>query len=470
MQAATWKRIAVATLLAALAATTQAASPNVVVILVDDLGYADLGCQGSKSVVTPHIDTLAADGVRFTAGYVTAPQCSPSRAGLMTGAYQQRFGHEANPEVSLLRTFGLAEGRSTLADRLKAAGYRTIGVGKWDLGAIPSAQPWARGFDEYLGFYTGSRSYRPIKDETPSSYSRLRSGPDRLVGESGWMTDVLSDAAVDAINRHADAPFFLYLAYNAPHWPMEAPLERQQRFRDVPDLHRRMFLAMMSQLDDGVGRVLNVLRTKGLDERTLVFFLSDNGGPTGPPRPAPDARFVLGINTSLNTPFRGQKGALFEGGVRIPFLVRWTGTIPGGRTYDRPVSSLDILPTALAAAGAAFPDDGSLDGVNLLPYLAGAQTGDPHEILFWRWMGQLAVRRGDWKLIRRTPEGPFELFNPAADPGETRNLAVAHPEVVRDLRERLRTWNAGLAEPLWRTPAQDANLRRAYDPQNWPAP
>ncbi|HNT88139.1 MAG TPA: sulfatase-like hydrolase/transferase, partial [Candidatus Hydrogenedentes bacterium] len=353
-----------------------AARPNIIVILADDLGYGDLGVTGCKDVPTPHIDAIATGGVRFTHGYVSCPVCSPTRAGLMTGRYQQRFGHWYNPgpPVDEQPNIGLPLSETTIADRLKEAGYATGLVGKWHLGLGPEFHPMKRGFDEFFGFPHGSHSYVDSRADTKNPIMR----GTEAVDEPAYLTEAFTREAVDFIRRRAGAPFFLYLSYNAVHGPLQAPDAYLERFKAIEDETRRTYAAMLSALDDGVGAVLAALREKGIEEDTLVFFLSDNGGP-------------IAVNGSRNTPFSGAKGTLQEGGIRVPFFLRWPERLPAGRTCDLPVISLDILPTCLAAAGGALPSDAPLDGVNLLPYLAGNE-GAPHDYLFWRYHDGAAVR------------------------------------------------------------------------------
>jgi arylsulfatase A-like enzyme len=417
--------------------------PNVVLIVADDLGYAELGGE----IPTPHLDRLAAAGVRCTAGYVTASLCSPSRAALLTGRYQQRFGHEINPvEATNDRPeVGLPTSERTLADLLRDAGHATGMVGKWHLGNHPPYFPRRRGFDDFFGFLREGRYYTPPPFDAPPHRFRPRE-PDynRLnpmlrgeteVEEPRYLTDAFGAEAAAFIDRRAGRPFFLYLPFNAPHSPMQATPDAYARFASIADPHRRVFAAMVASLDDAVGRVLDALRRHGLERDTLVVFLSDNGGPTAE-------------LTSRNAPFSGGKGQVLEGGVRVPFLVSWPGRLPAGRVYDRPVSALDVLPTALAAVGRPLPP--GLDGVDLLPFLAGERAGDPHEALYWRMSGAAAIRAGRWKLQRSKAEEPFKLHDLDADPAESRDLAGVEPDRARALAARWTAWNAELVEPRWR--------------------
>ncbi len=442
--------------LAALDAADGPRKPNIIVILADDLGYADLGCQGSAEVKSPQIDSIAANGVRLTAGYVTAPQCCPSRAGLMTGRYQNRLGFEANWATASGRE-GLPLGEATMADRLKAAGYVTGMIGKWHLGDSEPMRPYNRGFTETLWHPNGGVLF---PDKKTGFIRNLYRGP-KPVQVAEYSTDAFGREAASFIERHRREPFFLYLAFVAPHWPMEAKPEHLAQFAHVRDLHRRTFLAMMASLDENVGRVLTKLRETKLEENTLVFFLSDNGGPTGfKPRTRPDAPFEFGQNTSRNDPCRGVKGDLLEGGIRVPFLVQWKGRIPAGKTFDQPVISLDILPTALAAAGVEPRPEWKLEGTNLLPFLTGEKEGSPHDTLYWRFRfppsqparHRWAIRQGDWKLVKNDVE-PLALYNLAVDIGEKKNLAAEQPDRVRAMEATWKKWNAELKEPLWTDPS-----------------
>lgn len=437
-----------ATTLLAACGETPVRPAHVVVILADDLGWADLGVHGSPDVVTPHIDSIARNGVRFHAGYVTSPQCSPSRAGLMTGRYQNRFGFEYNFPGRWDK--GLEPSQQTIGDHFRAAGYATALVGKWHLGKVGPMQPGERGFGETLWHPNGG-VYFP-EEATGSLRGMFRGSEPAAV--RGYSTDAFTDEAIGFVERHRGEPFLLIVSYVTPHTPMDAKPEHLEQFAHVPDLHRRAFLAMMASLDENVGRLLGALRSAGVEEDTLVFFLSDNGGATGAPRPSPDAPFEPGKNASRNLPFRGDKTDLLEGGIRVPFLAQWRGHLPAGVVYEEPVISLDILPTALAAAGVATPS--GLDGVDLLPFLRGERDGPPHDALYWRFdfppagaePRRWAVRAGEWKLIRNSAES-LALYDLIDDPSEQRNVAPQHPERVATLRARWERWNAELRPPAW---------------------
>lgn len=407
--------------------------PNIVVILADDLGYAELGVQGCRDIPTPNIDSIARNGTRFTSGYVSCPICAPTRAGLMTGRYQQRFGFETNPgpEQYADPKFGLPREQTTLAERLKGLGYATGMVGKWHLGYRPELQPTQRGFDEFFGFLSGANDYVP----GGRRMDRVLRGTE-VVHESEYLTDAFAREAVAFIGKHAQEPFFLYLPFNAVHAPLQAIDPYLQRFPNAADPNRRIYAAMTAAMDDAVGRVLGKLREHGLEENTLVFFLSDNGGPT--PQ-----------TTSSNLPLRGYKGQTYEGGIRVPFMVQWKGHLPEGKVSGAPVIALDIYPTALAAAGATVDPTWKLDGVNLLPYLSGQSVGTPHETLYWRFQRQRAIRQGEWKLVRGNRSAAWELYNLADDIGEQHDLAAREPGKVRELTAAWEAWNAELMDPLW---------------------
>jgi len=423
--------------------------PNIVILFADDLGYGEMGFQGNPEIPTPHTDSIAAAGVRFTQGYVSAPFCCPSRAGLMTGRYQTRFGHEMNAvgKTNLDPKVGLPFSEKTMADYLKAAGYATGVIGKWHLGATEPYHPQKRGFDEFYGFlheghffypppYRGAVTrLRPNEPPYDDNNPVLR-GNEPIV-EPEYLTDALAREATAFIDRHKERPFFLYLPFNAIHSPMQAPVPGVKAFEDsIRGEQRRVFAAMLRSMDDAIGKVLDKLRSLGLEEDTLIVFLSDNGGPT------------LEL-TSSNLPLRGGKGQLFEGGIRIPFAMQWKGRIPAGKTVTHPVISLDLLPTALAAAGAPVPS--GRDGVNLLPVVTGQSAAPPHELLFWRYGLNIAVRKGKWKVVRQAPT-EFQLFDLDADPSETRDLTAAQPATAAGLRKELERLNAQMAPPLWGRP------------------
>lgn len=402
--------------------------PNIIVIFTDDHGWADLGSQGiEKDLRTPHLDALAAGGLRATNGYVTAPQCVPSRGGLLAGRYQNRFGLESNGEE--LEGFNR---QKTIASQLKAAGYATGMSGKWHLG--PAEEIVKHGFDDVYCNQGGPKRLW-------SNFDREgRTLPGEYRQDEVYHLDANSAAACAFIKRHKQQPFFFYLAYRAPHVPLDAPQRYLDRFPGKMPHRRRQCLAMLSAVDDGVGRVMETLRKHHLEENTLIFVMGDNGAPLkihkeDKPGGGP------GWDGSLNSPMNGEKGMLTEGGIRVPWLVYWKGQIPSGQLYDPPVISLDVAATALGIAGVDNPST-PLDGVNLIPYLTGKNKSVPHKTLYWRWIAQAAIREGRWKLLiggqRRY------LFDLEADPGEKKNVLAEHPELAKRLHSRLKIWSSEL--------------------------
>ena len=445
----------------AVGSSAASRQPNVLVIVADDLGYGELGCQGfTQDIPTPNIDSIAANGVRFTSGYVSCPYCSPTRAGLLTGRYQQRFGHEFNPGPATLTpaTVGLPVTETTIGDRLRAAGYATGWVGKSHQGYAPQFHPLRRGFDEFYGFLGGKHDFLSAAGDPADPLVR-GTAP---IPEVDYTTDAFGREAADFIQRHKDGPWLCYLAFNAVHAPLQATEKYLARFPHIEDPKRRTFAAMLSAMDDAVGVTLASLRRNGLEDDTLVVFLSDNGGPTA-------------SITSGNGPLRGFKSQTWEGGIRVPFVMQWKGRLPAGAVDDRPVIQLDILPTALAAAGVPLSGKATLDGVNLLPFLTGSDSGDPHGLLYWRFGPQIALRKGDWKLVK-APDGggvtrgsrdgqattsDAQLYNLRHDIGEQENIAEKHPEKLRELAAAWETINSGMIEPLWR----DGPKERGSEPK-----
>lgn len=417
------------------------ARPNLVVILSDDQGYADIGFNPhhAKEVVTPHLDALAREGVFFTQGYLSGPVCSPTRAGLMLGRYQQRVGVYTAGDGG--RGF---DPKIPIFPAMLPADYASIAIGKWHLGLdedYPELKwhPISRGFKETYNFmgrgghdYFRSTGVKGGDDES----SPLYRGRERI-GFQGYLTTRFSEEAVAFIDRHKADPFFLYLAYNAVHAPAQAPQPDIDRVRrEFPGLSetRSILLAMLQHLDLGVGAVVQKLKHEGIWENTLLFFLTDNGGPRG--------------MEADNAPLRGYKASLYEGGIRTPFIVSWPARFRGGRTIDTPVVSLDLLPTALDALGVAPPAKTHFDGRSLLPLLDGTTTRH-HDTLFWSSggvIGEWAVRQGDWKL--HVIRGQRELINLSADPGEKTNLAAQHPDRVQQLTALYDAWLEPMAEPI----------------------
>jgi len=419
--------VVLAPLVSAVAAAT-ARPPNLVIFYADDLGWGETGAQGNPEIPTPHIDSIARNGIRFTSGYVAATYCSPSRAGLMTGRYPTRFGHEFN---TVANTVGLRADQTTMATRLKALGYATAAVGKWHLGNQPENRPTRRGFDEFFGTLNNTPFFHP----TNFIDSRISNEVREVTDPNFYTTDAYADRAVDWLTRNQGKPWFLYLPFNAQHAPLQSPAKYLERFPKITDEKRRLFAAMMSAMDDAIGRVMAKIREQGQEENTLVFFISDNGGPTA-------------STTSGNGPLRGFKMTTFEGGPRIPFLAQWKGKWPAGRTYDYPVMNLDVLPTIIAAAGGKPEASWQLDGVDLTPHLTGANPARPHETLYWRYGPQWAIRHGDLKLVvSKGGSGRPELYDLATDLGESKDLAAAQPAKVKELQAMWDKWSAEQAPP-----------------------
>lgn len=401
--------------------------PNILLILADDLGYNDLGFQGSEELLTPNLDALAANGVVFTNAYVTASVCSPSRAGLLTGRYQQFFGHEANipPPDS-----GTDTAQVTMAELLQSHGYQTGLNGKWHLGYTYNYQPNSRGFDHFWGFLGGHRSYFPA-DYPPENHKAIYTNRTYTPFKGSYLTDTQADKAIEFIELAGDDPFFLFLSLAAPHAPMDALGEDMALF---PDSDRPEYAAMVYAMDRAVGKIVQNLKSTGELENTLIVFLSDNGG-------SPE-------NDSNNTPLKGFKGNKFEGGLRVPFMVHWPAKIEGGVQFDGLSSSLDLLPTFVAAAGGEIPDEVPYDGVNLIPFLTSEVDGDPHQQLFFRKEISASVRNGDWKLIRLDDFG-YVLYDLAADPYETTDLKEQEPERFNEMKAILEKWEQKTVAPWW---------------------
>jgi len=457
--------------------------PNIVVILADDLGWNDLSWIGGGvaggTVPTPHIDSLARDGVHFANGYSANGTCAPSRAALMTGRYGTRFGFEFTPtppgfatmvprlsstEGRLRQTTGNTEGASvpldekgvppseiTLAELLKPAGYHTVHIGKWHLGVGDGMRAHEQGFDESLLMRSGL--YLPEDDPNVVNSKQEFDGIDRFLWRfvryeasfndspsfepGGYLTDYYTDQAVQVIEANRDRPFLLYLAHWAVHTPLQALRADYEALSHIEDHRLRVYAAMVRSLDRSVGRVLEALRENGLEENTLVFFTSDNGAPAyiGLPR--------------VNEPFRGWKISFFEGGIHVPFLLKWPARLGGGQTYEAPVHGFDIFATAAAAAGVDLPGDRKIDGVDLVPHVLGEVERAPHDRLFWRTGGYEVVLADGWKLQVSEPPGKVWLFNMAKDPTEQHNLADKEPERVAALKKLLAAHNEEQAPPIW---------------------
>ncbi|MGB0144425.1 MAG: sulfatase-like hydrolase/transferase [Akkermansiaceae bacterium] len=451
--------------------------PNIVVLFADDLGYGELGCQGNAEIPTPHIDSIARNGVRFTSGYVAGPNCSPSRAGLLTGRTPTRFGYEFNPIGAKNEEpeNGLPPAEVTIAEALHDGGYTTGIIGKWHQGGTARYHPFRHGFDEFFGFTHEGHYFVPPPYKGVTTLLRRKTLPDGNKGlwmgknalhfhdlmghdepdydannpivrggqpvvETAYLTNAFTREAVDFIDRHDDKPFFLYLAYNAVHSPLQGAEDYMEKFAHIKNLQRRIFGAMLANMDDSVGEVLAQLRKSNLEENTLVFFLSDNGGPTKE-------------LTSSNLPLRGSKGQMYEGALRVPFMMQWKGKVPAGLVYENPVSSFDIYATAAANSdGVVAPK--KVEGVDLVPFLTGGKVGLPHKTLFWRQGHKRALRHGNWKLVRmkggRGKGDPqWELYNLSKDLSEKNDLSNTQPKKLTELVEIWEKLNGEMAKPLF---------------------
>ncbi|MBI1368006.1 MAG: sulfatase-like hydrolase/transferase [Planctomycetes bacterium] len=415
------------------AATPRPAKPNFVIILSDDCGYNEFSMQGEDRIPTPRIDSIARNGVRFTDGYVSGAVCSPSRAGINTGRYQERFGHEFNIPPAYSEKNGLPLSETMLPTVLHSAGYRTIALGKWHLGYAPQFTPIERGYTDYYGFLQGARSYWPL--EKPSRLNQLLHDSEPVRPEQfDYMTDELGRRAAAYIHESKDKPFFVYLAFNATHMPLQATEA------DLKAAHGDKIAAMTIALDRAVGMVLDQLDKDGLSKNTIVVYLTDNGGPHG----------------HDNSPLRGYKGSTWEGGIRVPFCMQWPGVIPSGQTYRYPIISLDLFATFIAAADVDKSPGKPLDGVDLLPYVTGENKERPHQTLYWKHGSNWAVRDGDMKLVAASDKGskgdtgekPM-LFDLSKDISETNDLAAARPDDVKRLQKMYDDWHRDFPKPLW---------------------
>jgi arylsulfatase A-like enzyme len=450
------------------------ARPNVVFILADDLGYTDLGCYGSGYYETPHIDQLAAEGVRFTDAYNCGPNCQPTRAALMSGQYSprtgvytvggiNRFNWRSRPLKPVQNVTTLPLEIQTVADILRQAGYATGMFGKWHLGRDDAHHPAQRGFDEAI--------------ESSGRHFDFATHPPVEHAADAYLADFLTDRAVDFIERHKSQPFFLYLPHFGVHSPHEAKPELVEHFRSKAPAgghHDPTYAAMIASVDESVGRVVAKLAEAGLAENTLVIFTSDNGGVGG--------YHSIGLTkngVTDNAPLKGGKGSLYEGGIRVPYIFRWTGAIAAGRTDATPIHAVDFYPSMLELAGAERPERQPLDGESYLPLLTGAATSLQREAIYWHFPGYLGagrgqwrtlpvsvVRAGDWKLLEYLEDGRRELYNLADDVGEERNLADADPQRTEQLQQLLSAWREQIGARL---PSENRREARSQLPSRLPA-
>ena len=459
--------------------------PNVIVILADDLGINDVTTHGggyaAQGVPTPNIDAIARDGVRFDQGYAAAAVCTVSRAALLTGRYPWRFGVEFTPTPGAMarvagalyadperlypviidqekakaakdfNDLGMPPSEQTVAELLKARGYHTLHIGKWHLGSTPEMRPNGQGFDETLFMESGlhlpekdprvvnsKQDFDPIdKFLWPNMRFAVSYNAGKWFEPSKYLADYYTDEAVNAIRKNKNRPFFLYLAHWGVHTPLQASKEDYDALPQIKDHRQRVYAAMIRSIDRSVGRVMQTLREEGLDENTLVIFTSDNGAPG-----------YIGL-PEVNRPYRGWKLTQFEGGLRVPFVARWPGHIQAGTQYKPAVSSIDILPTVAAAAGAPVPADRPIDGVNLLPYLAKEGAAQAPRALFWRDGPMRTVQEQGWKLTVTDRPKKDWLFNLNTDPTEKNNLAATEPEKLAQLKSKLQAHHAGMPAPRW---------------------
>jgi arylsulfatase A-like enzyme len=416
------------------------ARPNIVVLYSDDAGYADFGfqpnCAADMKNLTPNVDRIAEEGARFSSAYMAGSVCSPSRAGLMTGRYQQRFGYDNNLPPGFQSGLELKENFGV--KYLQELGYTTGLVGKWHLGYPDEYHPNKRGFDWFYGLLQGSRPYYEIPK--PSAHRVIQEN-GRITKEDGYVTDRFGDAACRFIRENKEKPFYLFVSFTSPHGPLQPKPEDVKRVAHIKHKKRAGYAGLLVSLDDNVGKVLDCLKSEGLDENTIVLFTNDNGGQTS-----------TGAN---NAPLQGKKGTVWEGGVRVPWAIRWKGTVPGGTVIDQPVIALDLVPTFVEAAGGTIHPDWKLDGESFLADLDGRpkMKGDAPRSLFWRQGGRggpRAMREGKWKVVhnRKTGAEPA-LFNLSLDIGESKDLARDQAEVLKAMLKKLNAWEKQLEEPRW---------------------
>jgi arylsulfatase A-like enzyme len=433
--------------------------PNLIVIMTDDMGYADVGFNGCKDIPTPNIDSIAYNGAHIVNGYVSFPVCGPSRAGFITGRYQDRFGFTTNPTIDPTNDIaGLPLDEKTIAEVLHKEGYKSAIVGKWHLGTHPNFHPLKRGFDYFYGFLSGGHNYfmnqltienlENVKSKWAWYKTKLRENHKTLEFEdykTDYLTDELSEAGLRFINKQAEnnQSFFLFLAYNAPHTPMHATEKYLSRFPDIEDKKRKTYAAMVSAVDDGVGNVLRTLKDNGIEENTLIVFLSDNGGAHN--------------NASQNTPLRGTKGSVYEGGLRVPFAMQWKGVIPANTSYEESVSSLDIMASIVDILDIKTNPKKPLDGVNIIPYLTGKKKGAPHEYLFWRKWEQnaMAAINADYKLLKVKKNAETEFYNLKKDVSEKENIKGSNSKKVQEIQNEWDKWNVQLKDRVFPTLGND---------------
>ncbi|MFR9499772.1 MAG: sulfatase-like hydrolase/transferase [Rikenellaceae bacterium] len=438
-----------------VAKSNKAERPNVIIILCDDLGSNDVGFRGCTDIATPHIDRIANEGVDCRDAYISAPYSGPSRCGLFTGRYQQRFGGEENiidNAAAIEQGHGVPTDELMMTEMMKAQGYKTAVIGKWHMGNDAAHTPMSRGTDYYYGFHAGSYNYWGIPNPQVVSEGTIMENHRPVpASEVSYLTDDFTDKTVDFINKNADENFFVYLSYNAPHSPFQAIPEYLDRTTHIYDPWRSVYAAMILAVDDGVGKIWESLEANGIDDNTMIIFLSDNGG----------------INLADNSPRRAWKGNMYEGGISTPFAIYWKGVLQGGKRYDHYISALDIFPTVAVAAGADISKfEKPLDGVDLIPHLRGKKKSQPHETLFWRTCGgfEWAVRTGDYKLVKSNFSDTPQLFNLKKDIGESTDISSEYPELVATMSADFNSWSSQMVEPAWHDPHK---VNQVKDYNDW---
>ncbi|NJB83443.1 sulfatase family protein [Wenyingzhuangia aestuarii] len=440
------KKISALLFLATVWVATAQKKPNVLIILSDDQGWGDVGFNGATDIPTPNLNKLAKEGVVFSQGYSSHPYCSPSRAGLLTGRYQQKFGHENNPEntkQSEDTVIGLPLNELMISELLQKNNYQTCAIGKWHLGNANKFLPNNRGFDDWFGFSGGGLNYWGNTTEKNKELGVVRDGKIVPKSELTYLTDDFSNEAVNYIDKYSknEKPFFMYLAYNAPHAPIQATKEYVDKVKHIENGERAAYAAMVVGMDAGIGKVIQKLKDTGEYENTLIIFYSDNGGHS---------------HGASSYPYRGHKGMLFEGGIREPFLISWPKKVKGNRVYKKPIIALDIFPTILSAANIEQPTSKKLDGVDLLPILTKKNKSLKERPMYWQYSGGegYAVRDKNYKLIYSYYKKEAFLFDIDKDEYENHNIAVNHPEIVEKLKQKYIAWTKDNVTPLW----EDAHL------------
>ncbi|WP_298537552.1 sulfatase-like hydrolase/transferase [uncultured Algibacter sp.] len=418
---------------------TNKVKPNIIIVLTDDQGWADVGFNGGSDIPTHNLDRIAKEGVVFSNGYVSHPYCSPSRAGLLTGRYQARFGHDCNMPYhgENDETIGTPLSEKMISEALKEQGYITSAIGKWHVGDHPKLHPTEQGFDYWFGFPGGGMNYWGIPDGPLKTI--YKNGVEVSQEELSYLTDDFTNEAITFINENKNKPFFMYLAYNAPHAPDHATKQYLDNTKHIEYAGRSIYGAMVNGVDVGLGKIDSTLTALSIKDNTIIVFLSDNGGR---------------VEHADNRPNRGHKGMLFEGGIKVPFCMSWPAGLSGEQTYAHPVSSLDLFPTLLNIAGGDAKLEKQLDGIDLMPYLENKVDGKPHELLFWRSSGgfEYAIRKGGFKLYKSAYKNKTLLFDLENDPLERHDIASFNSDIVQSLEAEYTKWNSKNIAPRWFDP------------------